>query len=87
MGKSVILGDFNLDIGTESVGMFKGEGMKDLIGDCGVTNTRNENIWKKYPDSKQYYSDWAFTGNQIEVRNFQVPYNLVSDHLSLIVEI
>lgn len=80
----VLCGDMNLDINTRSVAMLE-EGMENLIKTHAITNTRNEISWNKY-NNKQYFADFAFVSPQVKVKNFVVPYNLVSDHLPLILD-
>lgn len=84
--KVIIGGDFNLEKDTESVNMFTQAGFENLNNKFDIRNTRNEKIWEKYPDTKQYYSDWIFTRG-VKVEGLEVPYNLVSDHLPMILRI
>lgn len=79
----VIGGDLNLFPETESLGMFEQAGYTDLIKKLGITSTRNEHAWKRHPDNKQYYSDYTFTSPLVELISFEVPDNLISDHLPL----
>jgi exonuclease III len=83
-GSKILCGDFNLNPDTESIKMF-GAAMKDLIKEYKITNTRNEVSWK-YFNNKQYFADFTFVSPDIKVVNFEVPYNLVSDHLPMILE-
>ena len=80
----ILCGDFNLMPETESIKML-GEAMRDLIKDYKITNTRNEISWKTY-NNKQYFADFTFVSKDINVLNFEVPYNEVSDHLPMILE-
>lgn len=81
----IICGDFNLNPNTESIKMFEREGFKDLIQDYKIENTRNEVSWAQF-NNKQYFADFAFVSKDIRVLNFEVPYNLVSDHLPMILQ-
>lgn len=86
-GYKIVGGDFNLMPETESVQMFSEKGYKDLIKNCRIGNTRNRLSWEMYPQSTQYYSDYAFIGSDLEVKEFSVPYNEISDHLPLILRV
>lgn len=79
----VIGGDFNILPETESLKMFEQAGYTDLIKKLGIKTTRNQHVWDRYPDNKQYYSDYAFISPWVELTSFEVPYNLISDHLPL----
>jgi endonuclease/exonuclease/phosphatase family metal-dependent hydrolase len=83
----VIGGDFNLFPETESVQIFQTHGYQDLIKEYNITNTRNRYVWERYPDTKQYYSDYAFVSPLVHCVDFTVPNNEVSDHLPLEVTI
>ena len=81
----VIIGDFNLDPETESVGMFAAHGYRNLISEFEIPTTRNEAAWERFPESKQLYADYAFTHTDRSYDlDFSVEDNLVSDHLPLI---
>lgn len=86
-GPTIIGGDFNYNNDIESVKLFEKSGYIDLIKKHNITNTRNENVWKKYPDSKLYYSDFIFTTPDVNVLSLEVPYNEYSDHLPMILTI
>jgi endonuclease/exonuclease/phosphatase (EEP) superfamily protein YafD len=90
-GPVAIGGDFNLFPETESIRMFAAAGYRDLIADYGVECTRNRFAWERYPDSKQYFSDFVFINDKVKLIDFVVPDkypdNQVSDHLPLLLEI
>lgn len=86
-GPVIIGGDFNLEPGTESIGIFKENGYRDLINECDIKTTRNHFAWDRFPDSKMYYSDYVFLNKKIEDVNFTVLDNEISDHLPLLLEI
>lgn len=83
-GEVVLCGDFNLMPNTESVRILEKE-LKNLITEYKIENTRNEITWAKYPD-KQHFADFTFVSGGIRVKNFEVPYNLASDHLPMELE-
>lgn len=85
-GPVIIGGDFNMLPETKSMSLFSQAGYADLIADYDIKTTRNRLIWERYPDTIQYYADFAFTSPNLTVRSFLVPNNEVSDHLPLIVE-
>ena len=82
----IIGGDFNLLPEAESIKRFAQAGFRNLVTDYQVPTTRNHYIWDRYPETKQYYSDYIFTNKDIGVRAFNVPHQDVSDHLPMIVE-
>ena len=86
-GLKIIGGDFNVLPDTESMQMFEKHGYRDLIKDFGIKSTRNELSWARYPDNKQYFSDYAFMSPNVNVQSFEVPDIEISDHLPLILEI
>lgn len=79
----IIGGDFNLLPEAESVKTFKERGYRNLIGDFAIESTRNHIAFDAYPDSPQYYADYAFTSPDIQVINFTVPDVIISDHQPL----
>ncbi len=81
----IIVGDFNLFPDTESIKMFDRD-YKNLIQEYIITNTRNEVSWKNN-DNIQHFADFAFVSRDVQVVSFEVPYNLVSDHLPMILQI
>ena len=86
-GPKIIGGDFNLDRDIKSTQIFEENGYCSLIKEFNITNTRNQLSWKKYPNSEQHFADHLFTNPELKITNFTVPYNEISDHLPLILEI
>lgn len=82
----VICGDFNLNPDTESIYMLE-EKFRNLIKEFKIENTRNEISWGKHGNVKQHFADFTFVSKEIKVKNFEVPYNLVSDHLPMLIKI
>lgn len=82
---TIICGDFNLEPETESVKILERAGYRNLIREYNITNTRNENSWLAH-NNKQYYADFTFTTPDVQAKKFEVPHNLVSDHLPMILE-
>ncbi len=85
-GQKILCGDFNLNPETESIKILESLG-RNLIRDFKIENTRNEISWANYPDSKQYFADYCFVSPEVKVNSFAVPYNLVSDHLPMVLKI
>jgi endonuclease/exonuclease/phosphatase family metal-dependent hydrolase len=85
-GPLIVGGDFNLDPTTNSITMFEDAGYVNLIKKYNINSTRNEVIWRKFPDNKQYFSDYVFVSKDVTVENFSVPYNEFSDHLPLLLD-
>ena len=81
---SVVCGDFNLLPETQSVTKFASAGYQNLIADYSIPTTRNKYAWKLHP-VKQYFADYTFASNGIQVTDFAVPTNEVSDHLPMVV--
>ncbi|MEK9173969.1 MAG: endonuclease/exonuclease/phosphatase family protein [Patescibacteria group bacterium] len=86
-GKHIIMGDFNLFPDTQSVKIFEEYGYRNLIKDYNIDTTRNELAWAKYPNNKHLFADYCFVSADVEVLDFQVPKNEISDHLPMILEI
>ena len=68
--------------------MLEASGLRNLITEFNIKNTRNEISWAKYPGlPKQYFADFIFASQNVRVKKFTVPYNEISDHLPMILEI
>ena len=80
-GPAVVIGDFNLGIDTQSLGMLD-EGMKNLVKEYHITSTRT----RFYPHD-DLYADYAFVSPDIEVKDFKVLPDVVSDHAALYLEV
>jgi endonuclease/exonuclease/phosphatase family metal-dependent hydrolase len=85
-GSKIIGGDFNLFPETKSIKLIEEAGFKNLIKIYQIKTTRNENAWKLY-ENKQLFADFVFVSNEVEIKNFEVIQNNISDHLPLILEI
>ncbi len=78
----VLVGDFNLLPDTESIKLFEDAELKNLIKEYGITSTRTSFYTKPVP-----YADYAFVTNGVEVKDFKVLPEEVSDHAALYLEI
>lgn len=74
----VLCGDLNLRPDTESIRMLERAGMHNLITEYGITSTRT-NLYTK----PERYADYVFTSSGIEVQDFRVLPDEVSDHAAL----
>ena len=78
----VLTGDFNLLPDTESIKKLEGLGLRNLIKENKVTSTRTS-LYKK----PLRYADYTFVSDGIEVKEFKVLPDVVSDHSALYLEI
>lgn len=76
-GPNILVGDMNLEPGTESIRIM-GEGMKNLIQEYGIISTRSSHYTKPTK-----FADFAFVSPGVVVNDFQVLNDEVSDHLPL----
>lgn len=83
---TMIGGDFNINLNTDSINMFEHSGYRNLIKEFGIATTRNHLAWDRF-EIKMYYSDYVFLNDKIQLKNFSVPDIKVSDHLPMILEI
>lgn len=79
----ILCGDFNLDLNTESISMLEQAGLINWIREKGITSTRS----KLYKKEFSRYADYIFTSREIDVKNFEVLQDTVSDHLPLVIDI
>lgn len=79
-GPKILCGDFNLLPVTKSLAILS-TGMTDLIKTHNITSTRT-NFYTK----KEKFADYVFTSSDIQVKNFQVLPDEVSDHAPLLLE-
>ena len=77
----VLAGDFNLMPDTESMHKLERVGLRNLIKEYGVTSTRT-----KYYDKLDKYADYVLASDGVEIKEFKVLPDEVSDHLALYVE-
>jgi len=80
-GKKIICGDFNLEPYTESIKKFENLPMKNLILEHKITSTRTSFYTK---DIK--FADFIFVDNKVEVIDFKVLPDEVSDHNPIYLE-
>ena len=78
----ILCGDFNLLPNTESIAILERVGLKNLIKEYGVTSTRTS-FYNK-PDK---HADYIFVSKGVEVKDFRVLPEEVSDHSALFLEV
>ncbi len=76
-GKKILCGDFNLNPTTKSISLLEEE-MRNLVAEYKITCTRSE-FYKK----EEKFADYIFVSPNIEVQDFKVLQDSVSDHLPL----
>lgn len=76
-GRVIVIGDFNLNPDTESLAIAE-EGMRNLIKEYGITSTRTS-----FYEKEGKFADYAFVSPDIEVLDFMVLPDEVSDHAAL----
>ncbi len=77
----VLAGDFNLMPETESVRILESMNVRNLISEFGITNTRTSFYTK--PDK---FADYTFVTRGIQVKEFQILEDEVSDHAAMFLE-
>jgi endonuclease/exonuclease/phosphatase (EEP) superfamily protein YafD len=83
----IIGGDFNLNPDTKSVTLFEQKLYLNLIKKFEIKSTRNEIAWADYSvEQRQSFADFVFISTNLKIKSFTVPYNEISDHLPLILE-
>ena len=76
----IICGDFNLRPDTQSLQMIASN-RQDLIQTHGITSTRTSH----YPKTERY-ADYLFASHDLQIRNFSVLPEEVSDHAALLID-
>ena len=76
----ILCGDFNLSPDTESIKMLEKD-MINLVIKSGITSTRTS-LYSK----SEKFADYVFTSPEVEVINFKILPNEVSDHTPLLLE-
>ena len=74
----VLCGDFNLEPNTESLKLLEASGLRNLIKEYGITSTRT-----KFYDKPVKFADYVLVSRGIEVDDFKVLLDEVSDHAAM----
>lgn len=80
-GVRILCGDFNLNPDTESIAILS-KGNRNLIQEYKVTSTRSS----FYAKSFSKFADYVIVSPEVEVKNFIILQDEVSDHLPLLLE-
>ncbi len=78
-GDFILAGDFNLMPDTESIGILEGMGVRNLIKDYGITNTRTS----YYTKTADKFADYTFITEGIKINDFRVLPDEISDHAAM----
>ena len=78
-GDYILCGDFNLLPDTESIKLFESQGLRNLIKEYKVTSTRTSFYTKP-----EKHADYIFVTKGIDVKDFSVLPEEVSDHAPLL---
>jgi endonuclease/exonuclease/phosphatase family metal-dependent hydrolase len=78
----IMCGDFNLLPHTKSLAMLENTGMHNLIKEYGITTTRTK-LYTRTPDK---FADYTLVSKGIEVKDFKVLPDEVSDHSPMYLE-
>ena len=81
-GEYVLCGDFNLLPDTESIKLFETVGLRNLIKEYGISSTRTS-FYKK----PEKHADYMFVTKGIQVKDFKVLPDEVSDHAPLLIDL
>ena len=84
IGPKILIGDFNLRPDTDSISMIEKE-MKNLIKENKIETTRNH-YYEGMEKYKDYIADYCFVSRDLEVEDFKVLPNEISDHQPLYLE-
>lgn len=77
----IVVGDFNLEPDTHSLALAE-EGMRNLVKEFGITSTRTS-----YYTKEGKFADYALVSPSVEMIDFKVLPDEVSDHAALYLEI
>ena len=77
----VLSGDFNLAPGAKSLKMLEEGGLRNLVVEFGVASTRTRLYTRP-----ERFADYVFVSPGVEVREFRVLPDEVSDHAPLMLE-
>ena len=81
-GEVILCGDFNLTPDTESLRIIGSSGLRNLISEYGITSTRTSLYAKPVR-----HASYVFVSDGIQVADFKVLPEEVSDHAALLLEI
>lgn len=85
-GEIILCGDFNLMPQTESIKRIENFGLRNLIKDFNIEDTRGEGNIVNGKKGRQKFADYTFVSQGVDVKSFKVPPVFISDHLPMILE-
>lgn len=74
----IICGDFNTRPDTESMEIIEAVGLRNLVNEYGVTDTRT-----KFYEKEERFADYILVSEGVQVNDFKVLPDVVSDHAPL----
>jgi len=80
-GEIILVGDFNLRPDTESLALLEATGLRNMITEYGITSTRTS-----YYKKEETFADYVLVTDGIDVTDFKVLPDEVSDHSALLLE-
>ncbi|MEY4723824.1 MAG: hypothetical protein RLZZ324_1337 [Candidatus Parcubacteria bacterium] len=83
----VLAGDFNLNPDTEAFACIRRAGLRELVTESGITSTRTPLYRKHGIAGESQFADYMFVSPTLDVRDFRVLPDVVSDHAALYLEI
>lgn len=81
-GEVILCGDFNLLPDTESLRIIERTGLRNLVAEYGITSTRTS-----FYEKPEKFADYMFVSSGLEVQDFRVLHDEVSDHSPLFLEV
>lgn len=81
----VIAGDFNQAIDTKSLSIYEENGFRNLVKESGATTTRSSLYDIKWR-AIDLFADYILVSKDVEVKDFKIMPDAVSDHLPLYLE-
>lgn len=83
-GAKILCGDFNLLPDTQGIAAIEKD-MRNLIKDYKIISTRSS-LYFRFSDKNDKFADYIFVSKDVNVKDFKVLANEVSDHLPLFLE-
>jgi len=80
-GEVILSGDFNLRPDTDSVKLLEDAGLRNMITEYGIISTRTSHYKKA-----EKFADYVFVTDGIDVKDFKVLPDEVSDHSALLLD-
>lgn len=82
---TIVGGDFNLRMDTESIKMLEESGLRNLVRESGAKTTRT-NLYDIKWRKNDKFADYIFSSKRINIYDFKVMPDVVSDHSPLLVK-